>query len=211
MALGPYLKRIPARSGIYFQRAVPRNLHKTLGKKTWQWKAGNTVAEARRTVQGFLVRTDAEIAAATGAINEGLLTSIDSVPSYGIQQDLHDQGLTPQDLYPRHSAEDAHKLVERQAKREEGLHYADRTWDDLLDLCVRLKSPAKSTAFEWKRRVVELQTVTGQSDPTKITPDDARRYRDYLLERVANTTIKTRIRYLRAMFEVAVAEEWINS
>lgn len=211
MALGPYLKRIPARSGIYFQRAVPRNLHKTLGKKTWQWKAGNTVAEARRAVQGFLVRTDAEIAAATGAINEGLLTSIDSVPSYGFQQDLQDQGLTPQDLYPRHSPEDAQKLVERQANREQGLPYADRTWEVLLDLCVRLKSPAKSTAFEWKRRVVELQTVTGQTDPTKITADDARRYRDYLLEKVANTTLKTRVRYLRGMYEVAVSEEWLDT
>ena len=209
--IGPYLKRIPNRSGIYFQRAVPRPLQKKLGKKTWQFKAGDTVQQARRAVNDFLVQTDAEIARATGAINEGLLKSIDEVPAYGIQQDLEEQGLTPEDLYPRHSPEDAHRLVERQANREAGLPYADRTWQDLLKLCIRLKEPAPSTEAEWKRRVEELHKITGQPDPTKITPDDARRYRDHQLDTVANTTLKTRVRYLRAMYEVAMAEEWIDS
>lgn len=209
--IGPYLKRIPNRSGIYFQRAVPRPLQQKLGKKTWQWKAGDTVQQAQRAVNDFLVQTDREIAEATGTINEGLLTQIDAVTPYGIQQDLQEQGLNPQDIYPCHSPEDAQKLVERQANRERGLPYADRTWQDLLKLCVRLKEPAPSTEAEWKRRVEELNKITGQSDPTKITPDHARRYRDHQLETVANTTLKTRVRYLRAMYEVAVAEEWIDS
>ena len=209
--IGPYLKRIPNRSGIYFQRAVPRPLQGKLGKKTWQWKAGDNVQQARRVVNEFLSQTDREIALATGQINESLLQHVDSLPVSGVQEDLQAQGLTPQDIYPRHSPEDAQKLVERQSRREQGLPYADRTWEDLLKLCIRLKEPAPSTAAEWKRRVVELHKITGQSDPTKLTPDDARRYRDHQLDTVANTTLKTRIRYLRAMYEVALAEEWIET
>lgn len=210
MALGPYLKRIPNRSGIYFQRACPRPLQQKLGKKSWQWKAGDTLIEARRNVQVFLAKTDQEIALATGTINDALLQSIDSTPTYGISEDLQAQGLGPQDIYPHHSIEDAHKLVERQANREAGLPYADRTWSDLLNLCIRLKEPAPSTQAEWKRRTEEIERITTVTDPSQLTEDHVRRYRDHLLDTVANTTTKTRIRYLRAMYEVAVAEDWVN-
>ena len=53
MSLGPYLKRIPGLTGIYFQRAVPRPLHQKLKKETWQFKASNTVAEALETMVTF--------------------------------------------------------------------------------------------------------------------------------------------------------------
>ena len=208
--LGPYLKRVPNRSGIYFQRAVPRPLQQKLGKKSWQWKAGDTLIQARRNVQEFLAKTDLEIANATGQVNQALLDHVDGLPVTGIQEDLEEQGLTPQDIYPRHSIEDAHKLLERQANREAGLPYADRTWSDLLTLCIRLKEPAPSTQAEWKRRTEEVERVTSVSDPSQLTEDHVRRYRDHLLDTVANTTLKTRIRYLRAMFEVAVAEDWLK-
>ena len=210
MALGPYLKRIPNRTGIYFQRAVPRPLQQKLGKKSWQWKAGDTLTQARRNVQGLLANTDLEIAMVTGTVNDALLNHVDGLPVSGIQKDLQEQGLTPQDLYPCHSPEEAQKLVEKQANREAGLPYADRTWDDLLTLCIRLKEPAPSTHAEWKRRTEEVERVTSVSDPSQLTEDHVRRYRDHLLDTVANTTLKTRIRYLRAMYEVAVAEEWIS-
>jgi len=206
----PYIKRIPGRSGFYAQRAVPRPLQDKLGKKTWIRKVGNTMQEARRNLAGFLTFTDQEIALATGTINEGLLRSIDEVPAYGFQKDLEEQGLHPQDLYPQHSIEEAHKLVERQVRREQGLPYADRTWKDLLTLCIRLKEPAPSTQAEWKRRTEEIERVTTVSDPSRLTEDHVRRYRDHLLDTVANTTLKTRIRYLRAMYEVAMAQEWVT-
>lgn len=189
---------------------MPRPHQKALGKKTWIKKAGDTLSEARRMVVVFLEETDTEIAHATGAINEGLLNAIDSTPAFGLQEDLREQQLEPQDLYPRHTAEEAHRLVERQIRREQGLPYAERTFEDLLKLCTRLKEPAPSTAAEWRRRTEELAKVTGKTDPTKITEDDARRYRDHQLDTVANTTLKTRIRYLRALYEVALAEEWIE-
>jgi len=207
--LGPYLKRVPNRSGIYFQRAVPRPLQRKLGKKSWQWKAGDTLIEARRNVQLFLAKTDLEIAQATGTVNDALLDHVDGLDVSGFQEDLQAQALQPQDIYPRHSLEDAHSLVERQERREQGLPYADRTWSDLLTLCTRLKQPAPSTQAEWKRRTEEVERVTTVSDPSQLTEDHVRRYRDHLLDTVANTTLKTRIRYLRAMYEVAVAEDWL--
>jgi len=210
MTLGPYLKRIPGRTGIYFQRAVPRSLHTHLGKKTWQYKAGNTVAEARRAVQGLLMRTDAEIAAATGTINDGLLAQIDGTPAYGIKQWLQEEGIHPEDLYPRHTPEDAHKLVERQHRREQGLPYAEHTWQGLLDISIKLKQPAPSTINEWKRRTVEMVRITGITSPSQFTQDHARKYRDHYLGNIANTTLKTRISYLRALFEVALAEQWVT-
>ena len=211
MTLGPYLKRIPGRTGIYFQRAVPRPLHQRLGKKTWQFKAGNTVAEARRAVQGLMLRTDAEIAAATGVVNAGLLAEIDGKPVYGVKADLQEQGLSPEDIYPQHSPEQAHSLVERQHRREQGLPYAERTWEGLLDLCIKLKQPAPSTINEWRRRTDEMVRITGVADPSQVTEDHARKYRDYHLDTVANTTLKTRIRYIRALLEVALSEQWVTS
>jgi hypothetical protein len=151
--LGPYLKRIPNRTVIYFQRAVPRALQEKLGKKSWQWKAGETFIQARRNVQELLAKTDEEIALATGTVNEALLKQIDSIPLYGFRQGLEELQLQPHDIYPRHSLEDAHKLVQRQELREQGLPYADRTWDDLLTLCIRLKDPAPSTKAGSKIRI----------------------------------------------------------
>ena len=211
MTITPYIKRISGRSGFYFQRAVPRPLQKQLKRQTWIRKAGDTLIEARRNLAVFLNETDAAIAEAKGEINPALLQQIDSIPTYGIQKDLQAQELSPQDIYPRHSIEDAHKLVERQALREAGLPYQERTWRDLLELCIRLKQPAPSTAREWERRTEEVVRITGKTDPTKITESDARKYRDHHLNTVKNTTLKTRVRYLRAMFEVIVAEEWIKS
>ena len=206
----PYIKRIPGRSGFYAQRAVPRPLQHKLGKKTWIRKVGNTMQEARRNLADFLNFTDLEIANASGQVNEALHRHVDSIPTYGIQEDLGEQGLTPQDIYPRHSLEDAHKLVERQAKREAGERYADRTWDELLTLATRLKSPAPQTISQWKTRVKEVLKIIGKEDPTTLTADDARKYRDYMLDTVSTVTLKNRVRSLKGILNVAKAEDWLD-
>ena len=71
-------------------------------------------------------------------------------------------------------------------RREAGEVYADRTWEELLNLCTRLK------------------------DPALLTEEHARQYRDHQLDTVSPNTTKTRIRSIRALFEVALAEEWIS-
>jgi hypothetical protein len=53
-----YLVKLSGRSGLYAQRAVPKNLHARLGTKLWRKKAGNTLSEARRFLPGFLAWTE---------------------------------------------------------------------------------------------------------------------------------------------------------
>jgi len=116
-----------------------------------------------------------------------------------------------QEVYPRHSLEDAHSLVERQVKREQGERYADRTWDELLTLATKLKSPAPQTVTQWKTRVKEVLKIIGKKDPTTLTADDARKYRDYLLDTVSAVTLKNRVRSLKGILNVAKAEDWIDT
>ena len=59
--------------------------------------------EARRNLVEFLNFTGREIANATGDANDALMNHVDSIPANGVLQDLKEQGLTPQDIYPRHS------------------------------------------------------------------------------------------------------------
>ena len=54
-----------------------------------------------------------------------------------------------------------------------------------------------------------VHKLTALTDPTKFTEYHARQYRDYLLDTVVNTTLKTLVRRLRARYEVGLAEEWI--
>lgn len=42
------------------------------------------------------------------------MNHVDSIPAYGVLQNLTEQGLTPQDIYPHQSEEDDYKLLERQ-------------------------------------------------------------------------------------------------
>lgn len=155
----PYLVKLPGRSGFYFQRKVPADLVKSIGKRLWRWKAGNTLIEARKAVVEALHKTDVFIAEHRGEVTPELLEAIDNnQPSNPLTVTTRDfkevdgeeveititEQLTPQDLYPRHSAEDAHRLVQRQAGK-------GRSAEDLLRQAIRLKQPALTTQKGWER------------------------------------------------------------
>ena len=40
--IAPYLVKLPGRTGWYFQRKVPADLAKSIGKQLWRWKAGTS-------------------------------------------------------------------------------------------------------------------------------------------------------------------------
>ena len=203
-----YLVQIKARSGFYFQRKVPADLQKQLGKKHWRMKAGNTVQEARRFVVQALLDTDAEIAQARGTITPELKQWIDNKPTVStdqLSQALQQQGLTPEEIYPRFSEEDAHKLVRSE------LGEGAREISDLLELAKRLKDPAPSTYSEWVRHATKFMEVARKEEINELTDDDARKYRDHLLDSVSGSTAKTRLRYLKSLFDVAVDEAWMSS
>ena len=69
----PYLTKLPGRSGYYFQRKVPSDLVKSIGKRLWRWKAGNTLHEARKAAVEGLHLTDVLIAEHRGEVTPALL------------------------------------------------------------------------------------------------------------------------------------------
>ena len=203
-ATTPYLTKLPGRSGFYFQRKVPADLVKSIGKKLWRWKAGNTLLEARKEAAHGLLKTDVLIAQHRGKVTPELLEWVDERASSGFLEELREQQLTPQDIYPRHSEEDAQRLVQRQAGQ-------GHTAEDLLNQAVRLKQPAPSTQGEWTRHLNKMMEVTRRKSVDEVTDADARKYRDHLLDSVSGATTKTRLRYVKALFAVAKDEGWIET
>ena len=206
----PYLQRIGTKPGLYFVRAVPRDLQARLGKKHWRWKAGNDLTEARRSVAEYLALTDRQIAEARGDV-AALMEVVSRSPRSAtpVSVVLEEQGISPQDIYLQLSTEEAHRLVEMQSRIEQGLP-VERSWMDLIDLSVRLKDPAPSTLAEWKRHLSKAMEVAGVESVAEVTETHARKYRDHLLDSVQASTTKTRLRYVKALFEVAEEEDWIE-
>ena len=95
----PYLQRIGTKPGLYFVRAVPRDLQARLGKKHWRWKAGNDLTEARRSIAEYLALTDRQIAEARGDV-AALIEVVSRSPRSAtpVSVVLEEQGISPQDI-----------------------------------------------------------------------------------------------------------------
>ena len=120
---------------------------------------------------------------------------------------LEQEGMGPTDFYPQLTDQEAHRVVKRQSRIEAGLP-VERSWQDLIDLAVRLNDPAPSTLGEWKRHLSKAMEVAGVESVDEVTEAHARKYRDHLLDSVQASTTKTRLRYVKALFEVAEEEDW---
>ena len=57
----------------------------------------------------------------------------------------------------------------------------------------------------------KVMEVTKRQNIDEITEDDVRKYRDHLIDTVSGNTAKTRIGYVKAIFNVAKEEGWIES
>ena len=98
-----------------------------MGKRLWRWKAGDTFTEARKAAVEGLHKTDVLIAEHRGEVTPTMLEHIDKntthnpltittrdfkeVDGQEVEVTVEEE-LTPQDLYPRHSAEAAQRLVD---------------------------------------------------------------------------------------------------
>ena len=166
--------------------------------------------EARRMVLEALLTTDRQIAEARGDTT-ALSKLIDQSPrtSNGLAKAMEEQGVSATDLYPRLSEDDAEALVSRQVSVEAG-KVASKSLEELVELCQRLKQPAPGTLRNWNVRIKELQTICKVTDVSRCTEEDVRKYRDHMLSTCAGTTTKARIKSIKAMFNVAVEEGWID-
>lgn len=215
----PYLVKLPGRAGFYFQRKVPADLVRSIGRRLWRWKAGNTLTEARKAVVKGLNKTDVLIAQHRGEVTPALLKHIDEnltpdpltvitrdfkeVDGQEVEVTVEDQ-LTPQDLYPRFSEEAAQRLVERQEGK-------GRKAEDLVNLAARLKQPAPSTKRTWMAYISKAMSVANRQCIDEFTEDDARKYRDHLIDTCGGNTTKSRIRSVKGLFNVAKDEGWIKT
>ena len=155
--------------------------------------------------------TDRAIAEARWDV-EALMSVINQSPSVETPTSvvLQQEGMAPSDIYPQFTDEEAHRIVERQSRIEAGLP-VERSWQDLINLASRLKDPAPSTLGEWKRHIQKVMEVAGVMDVSEVTETHARKYRDHLLDNVQASTAKTRLRYVKGLFDVAEEEDWIES
>ncbi len=79
-------------------------------------------------------------------------------------------------------------------------------FEDLVDLGVRLKRPRPQTVLAWQRAVEELGRFAGV-DANYLDRELAQKFRDHLLEKgLKVSTIKTRINYIKGLFNLAVEE-----
>ncbi len=217
--IAPYLVKLPGRTGWYFQRKVPADLVTSIGKQLWRWKAGNTPQEARKAVVEALAHTDEIIGLHRGELTPELTRSLeqqvkpDVLTALTVHYEevsgqevevIEEEQLMPQDLWPRHSDEEAHKLVQIQQGK-------GRSLADLINLATRLKQPAPTTLKEWNAVVKSLISISKTDQIESITDDHARSYRDELLGKVAGTTLKKSFGYLKGLFNVAVEEKWVEA
>jgi integrase len=204
----PYLKTRPGRAGFYFQRAVPKELRRVLGKKVWSMKAGPTLAEARRALPVLLEATDAAI-----RLHSQQLTPEEEILSRfrgAVTDDemANDLEVDASDLWPRLS-EERHQSLNRLMRQPTGsLH----TVEELVAVAAQLKQTRPRTQLGWEQSLNELMRISGKNYPTLVDRSDVAAYRSSMLKRgLAATTVKQRLRTLRGLFAVAVGENWIAS
>lgn len=190
-------------------RRVPLDLRQQVGKQTWRWLLAHDLATARLRLPEAIAETDRLIATLRGE-------EAPSVGSQGLsrQQDrLMVQGRTEliRELVEvgALATDDAAELV---ALPQVTCGHIPTCPQDLLELGIRLKQPAKQTIGAWERALGEFTGWLGHSQLQLTTRQNAADFRDHLLKRGLKTsTIKLRLNYLSGLFGLAVEEEMFTS
>jgi integrase len=85
-----------------------------------------------------------------------------------------------------------------------------KTIDEVIEKAALIKKPAQQTLIEWRRHLHSFTQQAGLRVPTFATKEQARAFRDHLLERGLKTsTIAIRINYLSGLWTVMVEEGWV--
>ena len=220
-----YLKHRPGRSGWYFQRAVPQDVQRAIGKKVWTIKAGDTQSQARAAATRLLEATDRQIAQARGIAGEVIVPasvrqldprSREAKAMARVESEAWLRGKTVAevrdaseldwDTYMTALPSDPDEIDKiRLLPRAEF-----KTADELIEKAALIKKPAQQTLIAWRKFLSDFVQHAGLKIPTFATRDQARDFRDHLLERGLKTsTIKMRIGYLSGLWSVMVDEGWV--
>ena len=181
-------------------------------------KLGKTMAEARRNLPQFLAETDLLLAQARGdtealkPVNVMRTLLPEELAAHTPMEvvELVTPRVTPyvDDGTPR--AEYDQLLQIAQAKKA-GTYKEPKTKEELLKLAASLKQPAIATAQLWDRHLSSLMECANRQHITEITEEDVLNYRAKELEHISANTMKTKLRYIRALLEIAKDQKWIGS
>ena len=194
---GNYLVTLKGRSGLYAQRAVPKDLQARLGIKLWRRKAGNTASEARRFLAGFLAWTEELIEAERKGPRQ--LTKEEDI--------LLARGRSPREIieyWPQIEDED----IERVSRQPP---VALIKTEELIEKAEKLKKPAAGTIREWRNCFQLLSDYRGSDYPLSTTKEEATGFRNDLVTTKKASTVKKVIRYLRSHWQLCIDEELISS
>jgi integrase len=220
-----YLRQRPGRSGLYFQRAVPLDVQRAIGKKVWTIKAGDTQAQARAAAARLLEATDREIAQARGIAGGVILPasvrqldprSREAKAMARVESEAWLRGKTVAEVRDASQLDWDTYMTALPSDPDEIdkirlLPWAEvKTIDEVIEKAALIKKPAQQTLIEWRRHLHSFTQQAGLRVPTFATKEQARAFRDHLLERGLKTsTIAIRINYLSGLWTVMVEEGWV--
>lgn len=206
----PYLTRYKDSSNWYFQRAVPSDCQKRVGKKKWVVSLGSDLATARRGALTLLQQTDETIQRVRGQHDpqrhqkalEANLTTVRgrSAEELSTDEEFHIlRSSTPS------MSED--KVEESIALPPIEL----RSYEDLIDLYTKIRKPRPNTLDKVEnqclRPFMELAKI---AYPVLGTVQHAQEFLDSQLKKVSNRTAKDRIAHLKALWKLMKKRKWVT-
>lgn len=181
-------------------------------------KLGGSLIEARRNLPQFLAETDLLLAQARGdeealkpvSLLKTLLPAdmADRTPMEVVELIAPRVGQYEEDGTPRAEYE---RLLQLVTDKKAGTLKEPRTKEELLKLATSLKQPARATAQLWDRHLSSLLDCAKKDHITEITEEDVLDFRAKELENISAATAKVKLRYIRALFEIAKDQKWIDS
>jgi len=174
--------------------------------------------EARRNLPQFLAETDVLIAEARGNVDP--VQKIRSLlPEHLEERSAFEvvEENTRVPAYVETAADqwtenpDFLKLMDLVKAKQEGSYKQPRTKEDLLQLAERLKQPARATIALWDRHLSALMESACVEHIGEITEEHVLEFRNEQLETIVASSLKTKLRYIRALLELAKDQKWIDT
>ena len=213
----PYVLNRTDKPGYYFNRRVPKDVMRVVGKGWWRWKLGDTLPEARRNLPEAIAQTDR----LTFQIRAGKSLEVAQASSQRLGTEIPIeldrqllQGQPAREIYQddRFYGTPEQALQISELPPVSVLSSAPVSPDDLISLSLKLK-PQTSLATQdcWVRHLKEFTDFLGHTNLHLVQRSDCRDFRDYLLTKLKPSTTKTRLGYVTGLFNLGCEDEVFSS
>ena len=194
-----------ARNGYQLQRGVPKDVQPVIGKTIWVEGAGSTYRVAQRLSPVFAAKTDRLIAEARNEVSLSDDELIDAVPN---RFDLSDPEVVEALLTGCDVEVEEGALTRKQASRYRAILKGEEqprehlSKEELIQQAKALKAPAARTEMSWRSALNDFLAHAAVTHPTSATTQHAVAYRSWLLARLSQSTVKTRLAFLSGLYSV---------